>query len=140
MAAVANTSSMSTAQRHALLRASASYGHPVPGSPTGAGGGVAGSGPGSFEVPVPSTDDYGPVSEPTSSNTTPPPAAPAGPAHGTAPQQKKAPSAGTKSKKPLDPMEVRTRLCVGRTIPVHWKPSIYIRRNRADWDGSASFE
>ncbi|KAG0638486.1 myosin-like coiled-coil protein-domain-containing protein [Tuber brumale] len=112
MAAVANTSSMSNARRYALLGASAGYGHPVPGPPSGAGGGAAGSGPGSFEVPVPSADDYGPVSEPTSSNTTPPPppAAPAGSAQGPAPPHKKAPNTGPKPKKPLDPMEVNNLL------------------------------
>ncbi|PUU78070.1 hypothetical protein B9Z19DRAFT_117644 [Tuber borchii] len=141
MATVANTSSMSNAQRYALLRASAGYGHPVPGPPTGAGGGGAVSGQGNLEVPISSTDDYGPVSEPTSSNTTPPPpAAPAGPIHGPAPPHKKAPNPGPKSKKPLDPMEVRTQLCVGWTISVLCNPFIPVRRNRADWDGPASFE
>jgi len=118
MATIANTSSMSNAQRYALLRASAGCGHPVPGPPTSAGGGEAVSGQGNLEVPVSSTDDYGLASEPTSSNTTPPPVAPAGPVHGPTPPHKKAPNAGPKSKKPLDPMEVRTQLCVGRTISV----------------------
>lgn len=133
---------MSDARRYALLRTPTSFGHSVPGPPTGAGGGGAGSGPGTFELLIPSTDDHGPVSEPPSSNTTspPPPAAPAGPIQGPAPPHKKASNAGPKSKKPLDRMEVRTRLCVGRTISVLRDPLMSMLRNRADWNGSVSFE
>ncbi|CUS13756.1 unnamed protein product [Tuber aestivum] len=111
MATVVNTSSMSSAQRYALLRTPTSFGHPVPGPPAGAGGGGAESGPGTFEVLAPPTDDHGPVSEPPSSNTTPPPpAAPAGPIQGPAPPHKKTPNAGPKPKKPLDRMEVNNLL------------------------------